>query len=277
MRYAAAMAMGFLTAVGPLCAGENMSVITKPTVVPGSVMILDATEPPPDASSITRDILSEQTLLGSGVVAVPEGRITVGKLERYALRAPQLDGARRVPLPGEEQSSFYLLVFRFTLHDAPPKRRYREMTFKVLLSDPRTTAYKLYPERVVSEEDVEKGLEKGFDIGFVFAVPGDKAQPALEAKASVEATQTVKFTRLIPEITAFGDGEKDFYWKFRGHGDMPLESGTRRAAAVIQVPKGTQRLNASIAWDIDLERSRFDQWSNVPVKVEGVELDLPLL
>ena len=238
-------------------------------------LVLDTELPASSETLATLDILSEQTLLGPGneQFAVREGQVTVGAPLLYALEAPTPERARLLALRGAEQSSFYLVVFRFTLQPAPGERRYRSMSFKVALSDHQSTAFKLFPERVVSEEDVKQG----FDIGFVLSLGDEKSGSPVTAEVKGDATQTIEFTRQIPEITAFGGGESLFYWQFKGRGDMPLDAGTRTTAVVIQVPKGTKQLNASIAWDVDLERSRFEEWFKVPTKIDALPVELPLL
>lgn len=249
---------------------QGNSVISSP-----QVLILDAAPPASEATLATRDVLSEQTLLGPGdeKFAVREGQITVGTPLLYALKAPTADGARLRPLPGAGPSSFYLVVFRFSLQPAPGERRYQAMNFKVALSDPESRAFKLLPERVVSEADIKEG----YDIGFTLSLPGDKEKSPVALDVTGKATQTIAFTRLVPEITAFGIGESRFFWTFTGHSDMPLAPGSRTTAAVIQVPQGTKRLIATIAWQVDLERSRFEQWFKVPTKIDDLPIDLPLL
>jgi hypothetical protein len=262
-----------LLAYGSLVTGDDMSAQVDAVAERPGVLILDSAPLAPDAVLATRPILSEQTLLspGSDPFAVREGEVVVGTPLVYPLEIPK--SAAPLPIAGAARSVFYLVVFRFTLEPPVGKRRYRAMTFKVELSDPKTTAYQLIPERVTSEEDVKEGI----DIGFVISLPGYKAGSPAAAELRGEATRSIGFTRLIPEITAFGIGTGFFRWQFAGHADMPLAPGMRTAAAVLQIPEDMKRLNAHIGWDIDLERGRFEGWFDVPTKVEGVKLDLPLL
>ena len=275
MRLALFFASVFLT-FAAVHTGDIMSAQSdSPAAAATQALVLDAGPPAPSETLATLDILSEQTLLGPDDerFAVREGQVTVGTPLLYALKMPTPERARLLALRGAEQSSFYLIVFRFTLQPAPGERRYRSMSFKVALSDPRSTAFKLFPERVVSEEDVKQG----FDIGFVLSLGNEKSGSPVTAEVKGEATQMIELTRQIPEITAFGGGESLFYWQFKGGGDMPLAPGTRTAAAIIQVPKGTKQLNASIAWDVNLERSRFEEWFKVPTRIDALPVELPLL
>lgn len=264
-----------LLAFGPSYAGDAMSTQGESAVPSTQALVLDDQPLTADAVITSREILSEQTLLGPGDerFSVREGRIAVGKPTLYALKPPKLDGGRLVTLRGDKPSTFYLVVFRFTLELEPGERRYGKMHFKVALSDPQATAFQLIPERVVTEEDVKKG----YDIGFSISLPGDKSKSPVAVEVDGKATQTIGFVRLIPEITAFGSGKSVFSWQFTGRGDQSLAPGTKTAAAVIQIPADTKRLRAMIACDVDLERTRFERWFKVPTKIEELSVELPLL
>jgi hypothetical protein len=89
--------------------------------------------------------------------------------------------------------------------------------------------------------------------------------------------QTLKGLHDLTASTQQTFADMSVYWQFKGHGDQSLAPGTRTAAAVIEVPQGTKRLSATITWDIDLQRTRFEKWFNVPTKIEEVPVELPLL
>lgn len=253
-----------LLAIGFGWAEEAMTEKNEDNGTTPPALVLDPEPLAPDAVLATLDIVSKQGRLGQGDIIERHGQVTIGKPLLYKLEEPTGDMAQLLA-PNGQHWRFYLVVFRFTIHPPPGQRRYREMAFKVALSDSRITAFQLLPERVANEEDVNKG----FDIGFSISLP-------VGGDASAKATKTVQFTRLRPVITAFGDGESEFYWLYTAPSDMPVEPGARRTAAVLQVPFETERLIATIRWGIDLERSVFDQWRNIPVSVGDFPLELQL-
>lgn len=214
----------------------------------------------------TLDIVSTEKTLGEGgEFRVVDGKVSIGRPLVYKLinPKPELLGQR------SKKSHFYLVEFRFTLHPPETKRRYEEMKLEVKLSNPKAAAFQLLPTRVETEEDVNQS----FDIGFSIA-PSESASASLEAKMG----QTVAFKRLIPVITAFGDGESDFYWVYsKPNGAQTVEPGSRKVAAVIEVPDGSRSLNATIQWKVKLNRSFLGDWRDVPVSVEPMTVNLPLI
>ncbi len=213
----------------------------------------------------TLDIVSEQGTLGdeAGKFRVVDGRVSIGHSLVYKLPKPK-------PSPlGQRGENFYLVVFRFTLHPPESKRRYQNMKLTIKLLNPNALAFKLMPTRVTTEEDVNQS----FDIGF-------SVTPSASPKTSIGANvkRTVTFKKLSPIIEACGDGESDFYWLFsKPHGMETVEHGSRRVAAVIRVPDEVHSLSATIQWKVSLDRSFIGGWRNVPVSVEPITVNLPLI
>lgn len=269
---ATAIATGLLVACTAIERAVAEQGITVDEAQPA--LVLDPEPLAPNQTLATLDVVSRQGVLGGErVLRVPEGQVTVGRTVIYALEDLTRGSAQLLDSQSGDQPCFYLVEFAFTVHPPPGERRYRRMDFKVALSDPRAIAFRLMPEQVVSEEDVTKT----FDIGFSISMPRDMAAVPAGGEVSANAMQTVRFTRLRPVITAFGDRQSEFYWRYTGRsGGMPVEPGSRRTAAVLQIPAGTERLSATVLWDVELERRRFGDWRNVPVSVNALPLELPL-
>lgn len=272
MKITAVLGVGLLVAwIG--WTEETMAEENKVTGTTPPALVLELEPLAPDEVLATLDIVSKQGRLGGkGGLLVREGQVTVGRPILYALEEPKAGTGHLLPMPNGEHWRFYLVVFRLTLHPPPGERRYREMTFKVALTDPRITAFQLLPERVSSEETVTKS----FDIGFSISLPGGTAVGPIGGEVSANATRTVQFAQLRPVITAYGDGQSEFYWRYTVPSHMPVDPGARRTAAVLQVPASTERLSATILWEVELERNLFADWRNVPVSVDALPLEVPL-
>lgn len=255
--------------------GVPMAAENELTDTTSQVLLLESVPLAPDEVLATLDIVSNQGSLGkedTSSLRVREGRVTVGKPLIYSLQEPKVGATYLSPMPNGEKWRFYLVVFRFTLHPPQGERYYRKMTFKVSLVETRTTAFQLLPERVVSKENVTQS----FDLGFSICLPGGSTTGLGRSEASIGAAQTVQFTQLQPVITAFGDGESEFYWCYTGPPHMPVEPGARRTAVVLQVPPVTESLKTTILWNVELERKLFDVWRNVPVRVDALPMELAL-
>lgn len=224
----------------------------------------------------TLDIASKQERMGSGgPLRIQEGELTMGKLILYSLKVPKApikDTARLLSTPNSKLYRYYLVIFPFTLSPPPPNRRYKEMIFKIVVSNPQITAFELLPKEVTREEEVTQV----FDIGFSVSLSDETDKTKGDIGVSAKETQTVKFTRLRPIIKSFGDRQNDFFWQFTSPSDSPVEPGSRRTAAILQVPSGVNQLSGTILWQVSLERRFFEDWLNIPVTVDVLPFELQL-
>lgn len=253
----ATITMCILLGAGVAMADKNLSTGEE------NVLILDA-EPLATTELLkTVDITSTEETLGDGdKFKIVNGKISIGRPLVYKLTKP------KPGFIGQQSENFYLVEFRFTLHPPETKRRYEKMELKIQLSNPEAVALQLLPTSVETEADVSQT----FDIGFSIALPDNTA--SAEAKMG----QTVAFKQLIPVITAFGDGDSGFYWIYaKPKGADTVVPGSRKVAAVIAVPDGSRSLSATIQCTVELYRSFFDEWMNIPVSVEPITMNLPLL
>lgn len=255
----AAIILYFLVGMGGTMAEQNLST-------EAALLVLEPEPLAPGDLLKTLDIESKQSTLGNeGDFTVVDGKVSVGRPLVYKLTNPK---------PGllgkdSEKSHFYLVEFRFTLHPPENKRRYQEMKLEVKLSNPNATAFQLLPPRAVTEEDVNQS----FDLGFSIA--------SLESSGTsigANVKQTVAFKRQFPIITAYGDGESDFYWVYSKPPSAEMvEPGSRMVAAVIQVPAEASSLSATIQLKVSLEHSFLGDWRNVPVNIAPLTVNLPLI
>lgn len=228
-----------------------------------NVLILDAEPESSDDVLKTVDITSkEKTLGGNDEFKIVDGKVSVLKPLVYKLTKPE-----ETPLGQDSKNSrFYLVQFRFTLHPPETKRRYENMRLRVKLSNPNITTLKLIPTSVTTEADVNQS----FDLGFSIGIP--------ETKIGANAKQTVAFKRLLPTVVAYSYSDSDFYWEYsQAPGANTVESGEKTVATVIQVPDSVQSLSATIDWKVKLTRSFLGEWRDVPVSVEPITMNLPLL
>jgi hypothetical protein len=276
MRHALLIASGLMMS-GISWSADSTSGQIDAAASTAPALILDAQELKPDKILATRKIVSEQATLGPGNMRFPvvHGSITIGT--PIVSRQRQTGSKNLMPAGKAEESQLYLIEFPFTLEPPLPKRRYKKAVFKVHLYESEAQANKLMPMLVASKQDVEQE----FDLGFVITIPGPKSDSTL-GEISAQSTEKVHFTRLIPRMTAYGIGTDLFRWELEGldgedDEQQPIIPGARKTAAVIQVPKGTKLLKADIGWDVEMQRTRFHGWFDVPVVVEGVRTDIPLL
>ena len=223
----------------------------------------------------TFDVLSEQGHLGGGddKILIKEGMVSVGRPELYSVadRAAETP-LRPVPDPDGRTWTQYLVIFPFTVHPPAGERRYQKVVFKVTLSDPDITASKLMPDCVSHDREVETT----YDLGFSIAMSGNVAVVAGEGKGSASYVRSVKFKELKPIITAYCQGENEFYWIYTSIAEKPIEPGGRYVAAILHAPKDGKRLEAVISWKLELERRIFELWEPVVVRVNDYHLKLSL-
>ena len=82
-----------------------------------------------------------------------------------------------------------------------------------------------------------------------------------EAKAaSDQFSQQIKFMSLHPVITAFGEGENEFYWVYRGIDGKEVIPETKHVLVVLQVPCGTTSVEGYIQYMVDVASPILRGW-----------------
>lgn len=219
-------------------------------------------EPIPNSEVAAQlDFYSQEKRLGSGQdMLLKEGTITLGMARVYRVK-PETE---RVLPPGVPLLDRYLVVLPFTLHPAPGERKYSNVLFIVNLSNQKVTASDLMPRDVFTEEDVKKAYTIGGSVEYQ-GVGG-----------TLELGKEITFTRLRPVITAFSEGESDFYWKFASQSDQEVYPGSKRVAAILEVPRGISTITAVITHKIDVHRKWLGDWQNFNAATEPYSIKINL-
>jgi hypothetical protein len=193
----------------------------------------------------TIDVIGEETLLGGGErLPIKQAEVSIGRPQVYrAEPSPDIAG-RLLPGPDGRPWRFYLVVFPFTLHPLPGRSAYQSVTFSVALGEPAVTAFELLPDRVIDPEEHRRTVKLGFKL------------PLKLAEVEASAQDEVVLKELRPRITSFGIGESRFYWSFTN--EAGVELGSRRVAAIIQMPQAVHSLDARLSYDFSVRRKLFD-------------------
>ncbi|HEY1352142.1 MAG TPA: TIR domain-containing protein [Ktedonobacteraceae bacterium] len=195
-------------------------------------------------SSITLPIVSESEIWrGQAAREETEGKITLDPESNllYALSAFW---------EAEPAWDFYLVVIPFTLHKAPGKNYYREVRFILELETPGSTAFDLFPDEITS----------ALDEPTFYTVSSDMHIEQVE-NPQEQSKRSIRFTRMYPSITAFGEGEQRFYWTYEGKNEQTeVRPGTRHALLVLRVPQGTHSVDGTIRSKVVVARHLRGLW-----------------
>jgi hypothetical protein len=215
------------------------------------------------ATSITLDIVSEEEATRGDPLPqkkILEGRITVDpqKSRIYAL-SPLAEPERlRLQTVKSADWDFYLVIMPFTLHKAPGNNSYQSMTFFIELTTPDASAFDLFPKNVTSP----------IDTTTYYTVSADMRVSEVGANTQQDGLR-IHFEALHPFITAFGEGEKNFYWTYQGSKQQrEVRPATRHALIVLQVPRGTQMVDGVVSYEIEIAKSFFGQRLTIESEVE---------
>ncbi len=170
-----------------------------------------------------------------------------------------------LPTPDRTKWDLYLIDIPFTLHEAPNGSHYRELTFYVELDHPQANAYDLFPSHVTTPVAESRTYTLS---------PQMKIQ---ELDLSIgQFSKQISFTSLRPVISAFGEGENKFYWKFKGIDGKEVIPETRHVLIVLQIPRGTPSVDAHIHYRTDVAEPFFRGWFNkiVPSGSHTLHLNL---
>ncbi len=216
-------------------------------------MLVFTNEPlTPSKSTVTLSILSEENVLkGSDARqgydlpqrTVLEGQITLDPRGRIFF-IPPLESALSEPLlvPDQSKWDLYLVYLPFTLHPAPGKAYYEELTFFIDLTTPEAKAYDLFPAGIISEVEETKTYTLSPQITFkeVGINPG-------------QVSRQFQFKGLHPTISAFGKDEHKFYWIHQGFKEQrAVIPESKHAAVILQVPRGTHLVEGNIYYSVKI-------------------------
>jgi nucleoside phosphorylase len=206
----------------------------------------------PSKTTVTLSILSEENVLqGTGSRGgqdlpqrtVLEGQITLDPRGRIFFIPPR-DSTVSEPLlmPDRKKWDLYLVYLPFTLHVAPGKAYYEELTFFIDLATPDVVAYDLFPDGIISEVEETKTYTLSPQVMFK------------EVGISLgQVSKQIQFKGLRPTITAFGKNEQKFYWIHQGFKEQKaVIPESKHAAVILQVPHGTPIVEGKVYYNIKI-------------------------
>jgi len=199
----------------------------------------------------TLDLFSEDRPLGpnDSPILAKEGKITYQEWYIKYL-SPSEETPLAWPIDADRKKwDLYFIRFPFTLNATPKNRYYKKVIFHISLNDKSATAFDLYPKDIKTKEEVEKA------VGIA---PEGKFKD-IELKLGSYNT-TVKFTRLRPEITAFGEGQHSFYWIYSGLENDGVSPGTKHALIILKVPHGKQQVGGEIYYEAVMFKEWLGEW-----------------
>lgn len=218
------------------------------------LVLSDDPEQESDAT-ITLDILSAEgeALRGKELIQKKElaGKITLNpeRCQIFFLPPPVDSAASQALTPDRTQWDLYLVIIPFTLHKALGESYYEEMTFFVEMASRDVTAFDLFPKNITDDVEAKTYI--------------------LSPRLTIAPTETgidqvgkqIRFTSLRPRITAFGEGEHSFYWVYEAaHKQKGVAPETKHALIVLQVPRGTSSITATISYETVIVKQLLGVW-----------------
>ena len=198
---------------------------------------------PADADGEGLELVRVADQLGPEPRRLIEGRVTIGRVQSGIL-APVSSASPLVPDPA--RWDLWAVWIPFTLHPLEGDRLLSRLQLAVSLGDTDSTAYDLFPSDVT---------------GTVQTTVSFSLSPSLKIASGPEVS-VGEFSRsrttvtLVPEIDAFGVGERDFFWVHSPPaGTDGVPAGTKHAIAVVQAPRARDELEMTITWLAELRRS----------------------
>jgi hypothetical protein len=223
-------------------------------------------EPMSDAEvAIQFNFYSRESDLGGGQGLLKEGTIDVYAAKLYRISTAETsENPRRVLPAGVLPPEYYLVVLPFDLYRAQGARKYRRVIFQVELTDQRITASKLIPQNIFTAEDVKKA----YTLGGTIDVKG--------VGGTVERKVEVTSTHLRPVVTIYGQGSRQFTWEFTSQRNQEIEPGAKEVAAVLEVPRGIEKVSAVITYQLEVQRRWAGDWVQPAVEPAPPSYAMPL-
>jgi nucleoside phosphorylase len=241
------------------------------------ILVLSNEPSPPSRTMVTLSILSQENVVKGtdtrGVHDLPqwtvlEGQITLDPRGRIFF-IPPLDSTVSEPLlvPDRKKWDMYLVYLPFTLHSAPGKAYYEELTFFIDLATPDVVAYDLFPDGVISEVEETKTYTLSPQVMFK------------EVGISLgQVSKQIQFKGLRPTITAFGKNEQKFYWIHQGFKEQKaVIPESKHAAVILQVPHGTPYVVGTVYYGIKIVKQMVGGFKQKDGKVNAYPIRWDLL
>ncbi|MEU3983162.1 hypothetical protein AB0F77_24260 [Streptomyces sp. NPDC026672] len=217
---------------------------------------------------VTRDLVLEERALADGAPdrVLVEGRVSYGA-PRVARLTPPADGTGpdggsagesglgafggdgglgAGPLPDPSEWDLHLVVLPHTFAWPPTGRTFLHAQITFEATDTGVTAHSLVPLEVTVPVETTRAYTLSPQLQFM----------EIGAGLGVRERRLV-FTRLEPVITAYGLGTGTFSWRYSGPPGGGVRDGSRLSAAVVQVPRGTDRLALTARTTFTVARRLF--------------------
>ncbi|MCO5382629.1 MAG: hypothetical protein NHB15_11470 [Methanosarcina barkeri] len=214
----------------------------------------------------TVDLYSEEKSLGSeaSLQRIMEGSVTIGNPVICSILRNQ----------GETGATFwdyYIVSLPFTLHRLDGNRYYKFSIFQVTLDNPIITATDLFPQDITTETKIEKrfSISPKLQISFNKIAKGDMKIGGIESSK--------EYITLAPLITAFGRGQRQFYWEYKEFREQPVLPGDKQAVALLRIPHGTTKISAQISYKAVVIVTLFGMCVNKDVKSDTLPVTWVLM
>jgi hypothetical protein len=192
----------------------------------------DDLDPSDESLAYLAFYVEEQVLGPTPSRFVGEGGVRFNSVQDYEV-TPESLGALAVKRRGLADIQVELLKFRFTIDRLPPSRSYTSVTVRITL-DPLPTALMFVPDYETVEAELETTSGSEFMLDVVRLI-----QMHLTEKRG----KTVRRTERYPVVTALDLRDKGFGWTFEAQDGAPLFPRAVTTMALIEVPRGTTKLN----------------------------------
>ena len=206
---------------------------------------LDAAGSDAEGPGITYQALYvEEPVLGQATSRFAgEGGVRLNGVRDYAVTPEDL-GPFEVKRRGLADVQTELLRFRFTIDEPPIGRSYASVTIRITL-DPVPTVLLFDPDK----EALETKVEGSSGSEFTLAAGG-----IIQMQLAGRQGKTVRRTERYPVTTALDLRERGFGWKLEARDGAPLFAGIVETLALIEVPRGTTKLNGKFDCEAMIER-----------------------
>lgn len=229
-------------------------------------LLLSSEELPETPTTITFEVSSDTR--GIEKKKGLAGKITLNPDRCHVFFVPPVDGlsGQQVITPDRSKWDLYLVIIPYSLHKAPDHQYYEEMTFFVEMSHAEVTAFDLFPKTINTKIEEIKTYTLSPQIKF------------REVEVSLgEMSRQFRFDVLRPSIIALGEGENTFYWVHKGFKEQKeVIPETKHALVVLQVPRGTQFVEANISYEVVTARRLLEVWKSTYGQTDTYKLQLQL-
>ncbi len=209
---------------------------------------------PPEEGLVTLDVLGEpESVRGetkSSQEKTLEGKITLNPSANLILSLPPSANTESSPFSIDRSRwDLYMVIIPFTLHPLEKANTFYERFVFSIDLDQSTEAisHDLFPKKVLASTSATTKYTVS---------PMGKFQPFTPDSALPYPPFALDI--LHPKILAFGEGDKNFYWRYEDSGDgKGVIPETKHALLVLRVPTGTTTVSGTFHCKATLSMKLF--------------------